>query len=56
MTCLLRITPDELAKVAPVTVIPGMSVDVVLPIQARTLFAYLIDPLRSRLRKGMRER
>ena len=52
----LRLPPEEVAKVAPMALIAGMSVDVVLPVQPRTLFAYLVDPLRSRLRKGMRER
>ncbi len=52
----IRIDPGEADKILPARLIPGMAMEVVLPVHERTLFEYLIDPLRQRIRKAMRER
>lgn len=52
----LHIPAAEVAKVAPIRVIPGMPVEAIVPTQARTLFGYITDPLRQRFRRALRER
>lgn len=52
----LSIPAAELAKMAPIRVIPGMPVEAIVPTQARTLFGYIADPLRQRFRRALRER
>ncbi|KAF0118577.1 MAG: HlyD family secretion protein [Rhodospirillaceae bacterium] len=52
----MQIDPGETDKILPTHLIPGMTMEVVLPIRKRTLLEYLVDPLRNRMRKAMRER
>ncbi|MGE5546259.1 MAG: HlyD family type I secretion periplasmic adaptor subunit [Solirubrobacterales bacterium] len=51
----VRIPEAEVEKIAPMRLIPGMGMEVVIPIKERTLFDYLVSPLKQRMRKALRE-
>ncbi|MEI8396618.1 MAG: HlyD family type I secretion periplasmic adaptor subunit [Rhodospirillaceae bacterium] len=55
-TVQVTIPPSELARVKDVFLTPGMPADVTLVQGQRTLFQYLIDPMRTVLRRAFLEK
>jgi len=53
---IVHVSEGEQQKILPDHMVPGMSVEVVLPVTARTLFGYLIEPLKRRFHRAFRER
>lgn len=51
----LEITPDELARLGGLKLMPGMPVEVFIKTEDRTILAYIMKPLRDQLVRAFRE-
>lgn len=51
----LRVTPDELARLGDVPLMPGMPIEAYLETGNRTVLQYLLHPISSHLRQAFRE-
>ena len=55
-TARILLGAEELAKLGPAKLVPGMPVDVFIKTSARTALSYLIKPLRDQAGRAFRER
>ena len=53
---IVVVDKDALADYSDVRLVPGMPVEVAIGTGSRTMLEYLLDPVQSVLRRGMRER
>ncbi len=55
-TARVVLKPDELAKLGPAKLVPGMPVDVFMKTQGRTALSYLVKPLWDQAERAFKER
>jgi HlyD family secretion protein len=55
-TARIAITPDELARLGEVRLVPGMPVETFIKTADRTVGSYLVKPLFDQVARAFRER
>jgi HlyD family secretion protein len=55
-TVRVAMTPEEIARLGEVTLLPGMPVEAMIQTQSRTVLSYLVKPLQDQFARALRER
>jgi HlyD family secretion protein len=55
-TIRLDVSPEEVARLGAVKLVPGMPVETLIQTSPRTVMSYLIKPLRDQLARAFREK